>query len=85
MRASAPLYPLPELLLGSAIAVGAFFTVVGLASACGTSLATCRIEAVGALPPDVISDPDLLTLGDTKRLAQKLRRCNEQATGDAGP
>ncbi len=56
-----------------------FFAVGVLAAACGApAVVDCRIRAALAVPLD---DPDSITVGDTRRLAQRLKACD---AGDAG-
>lgn len=51
-----------------------------LAAACTSpTVLQCQVEAVKALP---LSDPDSLTLGQTRELARQLKACEPR--GDAG-
>lgn len=52
--------------------------LLGLSAACGTSVVTCRVDAVRFLP----SDPERVTAGDVTDLVGRLKAC--EAPGDAG-
>ena len=57
------------------------YLLVGLiAAACSApTLVQCRVDALAVLPLD---DPDAITVGDARRLVQRLKACEPR--GDAG-
>lgn len=66
---------------GAALCACAFLITGGLVAACGAStLVECQLTAVHALP---LGDPDAITIGDARRLAERLQAC-AQREGDAG-
>lgn len=60
---------------------GLFALLIFGLSRCGApTVVDCRVRAALAVPLD---DPDAVTVGDVKALAQRLKRCNG-ADSDAG-
>jgi hypothetical protein len=71
---------LRPILGGCALGLTVFCLAAGLGTACGSgALLECRAEAVSLLP----LEPDLITLGDVKEVARRVKAC--QSRGDAGP
>lgn len=88
MRARARLSPTswlpPGLGTGLLLGSGAFFFAAGIVAACGApTLASCRVEAVAALPDHVLIEPESLSVSDVRELAERLRACNAQQDGGA--
>lgn len=69
--------------LGAGIIVGCWVAAVYFVACGAPTLIQCRVEAVSLLPLEVIDDPDTLTVGDAKQLAQRLKQCQPQQ--DGGP
>lgn len=62
--------------------LGGCLAIAALSACSSPSALQCRLDAVSRLPLRVAEDPDTLTLGDVRALAEGLQAC--RVGGDAG-
>ena len=68
--------------IGAGLIVGCWAAAIYFVACGAPTLIQCRVDALSFLPLEVLDDPDTLTVGDVKQLAQRLKQCEPR--GDAG-